>query len=91
MSMSTHVVGFRPPDDKWKKMKEAYDACHKAGVMVPPEVDDFFEGEEPSNNDMQVDISKAVKPFRADMQEGYEVDITKLPKDVKVVRFFNSY
>ena len=38
MSMSTNVIGFAPPDDKWLKMKEVYDSCIIAGVNVPREV-----------------------------------------------------
>ena len=35
MSMSTHVVGFHPPDEKWKEMKAAWDACMAANVNPP--------------------------------------------------------
>ena len=47
MGLSTYVQAFRPPDAKWKKMKQAYDACEAAVVPVPEEVDDFFNNEPP--------------------------------------------
>lgn len=33
MSMSLNVMGFKPPDEKWKQMKAAYEACCAAGVL----------------------------------------------------------
>ncbi len=93
MGMNKHIVGFRPPDKRWKEMKKVYDACAEAGVEIPDEVDEFFEGEEPDERGVEVDIEEtdAVSEYNADMQDGFEVDITKLPKGVKIVRFYNSY
>ena len=47
MSMSSSVVGFRPADDKWKKMKKIWDSCEEADVAIPKDVLDFFDGEYP--------------------------------------------
>lgn len=54
MGMSTHVVGFIPPDEKWQKMKAVWDACRAAGVEVPEDVCDFFEGGEPDPAGVEV-------------------------------------
>lgn len=91
MSMSTHVVGFVPPDAKWKKMKAAWDACTKAGVPVPEEVTEFFNYEAPDSNGVEIDIKEAVPQYRRDMCEGFDVDVSKLPKHVSVIRFYNSW
>ncbi len=96
MSMSTHVVGFKPPDEKWKMMKAAYDACTAAGIPVPDDLCEFFGDNPPDDEGVKVDEDKlkqcgAVRKWAAKMRDGFEVDITKLPRDVKVVRFFNSY
>jgi hypothetical protein len=91
MSMSTRIVGFRPPNEKWKKMKAAWDACEAAGVMPPKDVRDFFEGDEPDAAGVVVDIRQAVTPVDKNMTDGFDVDITKLPKDVNIIRFENSY
>lgn len=32
MGMIAHVVLFQPADEEWNRMKEAYEACDKAGV-----------------------------------------------------------
>ena len=98
MSMSTYVVGFRPPDAKWERMKAAWDACQAAHVAVPKEVGEFFDWSEPDEAGVKVQLEDSskkklgcVKPYQADMQDGFEVDVTKLPKDVTIIRFYNSY
>jgi len=96
MGMSTHVVGFKPPDEKWKKMKAVYDACAAAKIVPPKEVGEFFGFNNPDENGVEVrenDLVKAgcLKPYATQGQSGFEIDITKLPKDVTIVRFFNSW
>jgi len=90
--MSTHVVGFKPADAKWKKMKAVWDACEDAGTLIPESVEEFFGNEPPGDRPgMTVDIEKAVTAWGDECSTGYEVDVTKLPKDVTVIRFFNSW
>lgn len=93
MSMSTHIVGFRPADDKWRKMKAVYDACQDAGTQVPDSVIRFFDYAPPDEAGVEVDIEKtdAVTEWRGDMREGFEVDLTQLPEGITVIRFYNSY
>jgi hypothetical protein len=94
MSMSTHVVGFRKPDDnKFQKYAKIWKSCVEAGVGVPEEVFDYFNGEDPDENGMEVGIENtdAVKIYKEDYYDGFEVDVTKLPKDVHIIRFYNSY
>lgn len=93
MSMSTHVVGIRPADEKWKKMKAAYDACMAAKVAVPKDVEEFFDYEPPDTLGVRIEIEKlpCTSKYRDDMRDGFEVDIKKLPPDVTVIRFYNSY
>lgn len=92
MGMSTHVVGFRPPDDAWQRMKQAHDSCKAAGVEPPHGVQEFFNYKEPDSAGVEVDIQQAVTTWNErDMSDGFEVDITKLPPGVKIVRFVNSY
>lgn len=89
MGMSTDVQGFRPPGEQFEKMRAAYEACSEAGVDIPGEVEDFFEGEPPDPQGVCVDIAEAAteRPGGA----GYEVDLTKLPAGVTVIRFTNSW
>ncbi len=93
MSASNQVIGFKPPDEKWKRMKKAWDACSEAGIDPPPEVEKFFNGEEPDDAGVEVDIKKlpCCKKYSEDMMDGFEIDLTKLPKDVTVIRCYVSY
>jgi hypothetical protein len=94
--MSKHIIGIKPPDDKWLAMKAVYDACILAKITVPHEVISFFGGDEPDAMGVRVRQSilekcGAVIEYSADMRDGFEIDITKLPKDVKIIRVYNSY
>ncbi len=100
MSSSLHVVGFKPPDDKWRKMKAVYDACKKAGICAPITVTEFFAAEEPDDAGVTVEMATdysdrnrhaSVTEYRANMVNGFDVDLSKLPKDVTIVRFYVSY
>jgi hypothetical protein len=74
-------------------MKAIYDACEEADVPIPEEVDDYFEQDRPDVAGVRVDIMKteAVKEWHDSSASGYIVDITKLPKDVTIIRFENSW
>ena len=93
MGMSTHVVGFRPADEEWKRMKAAYDSCVAAKVGIPDAVYNFFDGESPGDKPgMEVDIRQAVMEWSDGIsRQGYEIDLSKLPANVKVLRLYNSY
>lgn len=93
MSMSTHVIGFAPPDEKWKRMKAVYDSCENAGLPVPKEVHEFFDGGSPDASGVEVDLEKAgaVEDWNEDSREGYEIDLSKVPKHVTKIRFYNAY
>jgi DNA/RNA endonuclease G (NUC1) len=96
MGMSTHVQGFRPPDEQWRKMKAVYDACEAAGIKVPDHVWKFFEYETPDANGVEVSAKAleecgALHKWSDDSRSGYEVDITKLPQGLTILRFYNSW
>ena len=96
MSMSTSVIGFKPPDETWRKMKCVFDACRQADMTPPQEVLDYFDGKPPDESGVEIGMNTlrecgAVKTFNAEMMNGLEVDLTKLPKDVKILRFVNHY
>lgn len=92
MSMSTHIVGFRPPDKKWNKMKEIWIACESEDVPIPEEVSAFFDHEPPGDRPgSEVDIGKSIRKWSDDSRQGFEVELAKLPPDVKVLRFYNAW
>lgn len=93
MSMSTHVIGFKPPDDKWKKMKAVRDTCIKAGVSIPEEVEDFFGEGEPSPKGVTVELedTDCCVKWSDNEEDGFEIDLGKIPVGVTIIRFYNSY
>jgi hypothetical protein len=96
MSMSTHVVGFKPPDETWKKMKAVWDACTEAGIEAPEEVRGFFPGEEPTDSGVEVDqedliYAGAIEKWSANWREGFEIIVEKIPPDVKIIRVYNAW
>jgi hypothetical protein len=89
MSMSTYVRGIVPPDETWQKMKAVWETCEAAGIPVPGEVERFFGGEKPDPAGVVIKIE--VRPYKADMEEGFEVDLAALPPHVKTIRFWNRW
>lgn len=95
MSRSLNVEGFIPPDEKFKKMKAAYDSCVAAGVPVPEDVQHFFDDKPPDATGVRIGLSydkkyNAVTEYENEYSSGYEVNLEKLPKDIKVLRFTMS-
>lgn len=101
MGVSTRIEGVKPPDGTWTKMKAVYDACIAASLPVPAAVTEFFDGEPPSPFGVKValcigyghtcEYHASVHPQTEDGGSGFLVEIAKLPKDVKFIRFMNSW
>ncbi len=92
MGMSTHVVGMRPPDKKWLEMKAAWEACEGAGVEIPERVLKFFGHVRPKEDGVIVSLDRTCcKVYNSENEEGYEIDVKKLPGDVTIIRFYNSF
>ena len=89
--MSTHIVGFKAPDEKWKAMKAIWDACENAGIDVPGEVEKYFGGEPPDERGVEVDLDEDALEWSDDSCSGYEIDVKKIPKDVTHIRFYNAW
>lgn len=97
MSMSKYVQGIVPPDDKFKKMLALYRQCEDAGVSIPAEVVKFFNGEEPDEAGVIINLTYdkkhkgVVTEDGEDSREWTEIDLTKLPPNVKKIRFVMSW
>jgi hypothetical protein len=92
MSMTTHVIGFRPPDEHWQRMKAAWDACESAGATIPNAVLEFFDHVNPGDAPgAEVALPGAVTEYKSESQQGYEIDVRKLPPSVHIIRVVNSY
>jgi len=87
MGMSTHVIGVKAPDEKFRMMEKVYQLCLELDIDMPAEVSDFFEGDEPNEMGVEVEI-----PFE-ESEDGciYTVNVKKIPKDVTHIQFKNSW
>jgi len=91
MGMSSHVTGFKLPDEKWKKMKAIYDACKVANISPPQEVNEFFDYSPPDDAGVQVGIPCTKSSDSDSCSDIFEVNLKDVPKDVTLIRFVNSY
>lgn len=92
MGMLTHVVGLRQADKQWNKMKAVWEACEEAGAKIPTEVEEFFDFESPDNKSgMEVSLGDACEEYSIDGENGYEIDISKLPEHISIIRVYNSW
>lgn len=96
MSLSTHVSGIKPADEKFKQMKAVWDACIAARVKIPEDVNKFFGGEDPDEHGVVVsskELTDAIIPLSSQQfqTKGFIVDIRLLPPDVKLIKFENSW
>lgn len=95
MGMSSHVVGFRQPDDKYLSMKAVYDACRAADVDLPNEVECYFDNNSPDGYGSEVELvrtSGAVRLYNdGSSRSGFDVELGKLPEGVTHIRFYNSW
>ncbi|MNS67987.1 hypothetical protein D3C72_1012510 [compost metagenome] len=98
MSLSVHVYGIKAPDEKWQAMKKIWDACIEANIQIPQEVLVYFDYEDPDPLGVVIDLKNnkdisALIPLGEDpwQTNGFIVDITKLPPDIKWIKFENSF
>lgn len=89
MSADYVVMGIKPPDEKWKKMKAVWDACVVAGLPIPRQVEQFFNDETPDKDGVKIDLTlhPAVEDIKGAGVWGYAVHICDLPADIKIVKF----
>ena len=97
MGISVNIVGFRPADEKWKKMKDIWDAYKKAEIVPPQEVINFFSGSpsgEPDDSGIEIDLMKTDSVdewYTADNStSGYQIDLSKIPDNITKIRFYRS-
>lgn len=93
-SYEQNVYAIKPPDQKWKEMKAVWDSCKGAGIDPPAEVSAFFDHEPPDELGVVVELNEnhpAMSSYEEEMRTGWEVDLSKIPPDTKVLRFTHSY
>ncbi|MEE9214814.1 MAG: hypothetical protein V3U54_08490 [Thermodesulfobacteriota bacterium] len=104
MGASSNIKGIRDLRQDFDKKWDALQACKKAGVLFPKQIQEYFgldgdedrvleskECYEDEKLTFNLEGKPGVKVWNAEMEDGFEVDLTKLPKDVTKIRFYTSY
>lgn len=95
MSMSVYVHGIRPVTEEYSKKLDIYRSCKELNIQPPEELLEYFEYEShPCEDGIVIDLPSGLMTHSTSMQhcsDYYDVDLTKLPKDVVKVRFEISY
>jgi hypothetical protein len=89
MGMSTHVSGFREPDDQYRKMAAAWRACVDVGIDPPDEVEEFFNYDGPDDSGVEVNVPH--REWSRDMSIGVTIRVEDIPAGVTELRFWNSW
>ena len=89
---SLEIVGVRPPDDEWRKMKAIWDSCESADIEPPKEVRNYFGDDGPHEEGICVGVEKEVVSeghefMTTGVRDGatgdyYLVELAKLPKNI---------
>lgn len=100
MGMSTHIKAFASNDStEYQKHKKILLLCIESEVSLPKETAIFFDctdgylNEDLLEKSLEIELVRGKHYFEysEDMEQGYEVDLSKLPKNVTKLRFYNSY
>ena len=86
MGADVSIYAVKGITEEWKKHKAVWDACEAAGVDVPDETDDFFDGEDPAEGGTVEHIGM-VDPGGP----GTYVKIEDLPKGTTAIRLTWGY
>jgi len=95
MGMSTRVIALISPDnDLYQKHLKVLRACIDAEIEeLPRETAEYFGSECPEEYlaEEKLETSIPATEYDVDMEEGYEIIVSEIPKGVHTIRFVNSY
>ncbi|KKM72072.1 hypothetical protein LCGC14_1424130 [marine sediment metagenome] len=93
MSTNVYISAIKLPDDAWQKHQTVWDACNDAGVEIPQETSDYFNGEPPGLVGVVIGLGSIMYPkgdcvreFSDEYTRGVEVDVTMLPSNTRFIR-----
>jgi len=93
MGITIHVAGIKPPGERWKQMKDIYDACRKADVPIPLEVESFFNDAPPDPSGVVEELSHSpcVTRWNGNCEAGLEINLKELSPDITILRVYNAW
>lgn len=100
MGMSTHIEAFIPDtNSEYQKHKEILEMCIKHDVYLPEQTAVYFGQSVPYigllDEKLRLELKEGINYTNwSDSEEGsqgFEVDLTKLPKGVTKLRFYNNW
>lgn len=98
MGMSTHIEAFIPDTDaEFQKHKKVLLACLDANISLPEESEIYFGSKWPDLYllDEKLKFNLVFKShyveYKSGDSDGFEIDLSKLPKSVSKIRFYNSW
>lgn len=91
MTSSMWLHAYVPPDEKWQKMAKVYHACKDAGIDPPYQVEEYFEDGPPEPHGKEVSLNHVAREYKAEMHWGLEINVSKIPKNATVIRFYIAY
>lgn len=98
MGMSTHIQAFIPDTDaEFKKHKKILLMCLENEVSLPKETAEYFGNEDAEeyllDEKLEIELEENVhyKDWSDESSQGFEVDLSKLPKGVAKLRFYNNW
>ena len=95
MGMSTRVTGFVSAENEtYKKQVRVLKACIDAGISeLPKETAEYF-GEKYAEKyliEEKLETQIPTHEYNNEMEQGYEIIVSEIPKDVHKIRFVNSW
>lgn len=93
MGMSTHILFLRERDQEFLEKKAVLEACWKAEVSIPEEIQEYFQdnyADPESALEIEVQDTDQYR-FSANASDGYCIDVQDLPPGTRYIRFYNSW
>lgn len=95
MGMYVFVYAIKPTDEKYEQMCAIWEACKTAKISAPAEVYKFFNGMAPDPQGIVTRLPETGGPmsiYSTDTGEDrFDIDLTQLDKDVKIIRVTLAY
>jgi len=98
MGMSTHIKAFIEDNDPdYLFHKEILLFCKSKNISLPKETSEYFGNLSPNESllseKLEIELMEGLDyiEWKDKSSEGFEVDLTHLPKGVTKIRFYNSW